>query len=56
MDNLNEEGEHRIEILMHYNIQLMILRGINHLAPLRDSLSEEGPHVFYANTTIWSTF
>ena len=40
MDNLTEEGKDVANSLVQQNIQLLILRGVNHLAALWDSLLE----------------
>jgi len=58
MDNLIEEGENVVNSLVQRNIQLLILRAINHLAPPWESLlgGVGEDHVFHTNPTIWSTF
>jgi len=33
MDIVNEEGEERVGTLVCRNIELMLLKGINHMAP-----------------------
>jgi len=54
---LTEEGEDVLDTLVQGNIQLLILRGINHLDPLWGFFLEEGwHHIFHANPIIWSLF
>jgi len=52
MGNLNEEGKDGVGTLVHYNTQLMMLKGINHIAPLWSPSWRRGPYVLYANLVI----